>query len=244
MTVQTKTNKILLLGGPPHDTYDAHKLGLPHYAFSVFIFNSNGELLMQKRAGCKYHSGGLWSNTCCSHPLSDDILQIRKYAEERLLFEMGISSPLEYVFDFNYKAQCGDLIENEHDYVFIGYSNAEPQVNPIEVEDYKWIDMESIEKDRIENPQKYTVWFNFIMNRYYFKIKTFLRKRNSEKSMKMAIKNKLLYIKSIFTPVLSVYDFSDDFVDKIIVSKELSNNSLFKKITKKRKLNIDSHNLL
>jgi isopentenyl-diphosphate delta-isomerase len=162
---------VLLLNGKQHDKYDAHKFGLPHYAFSVFIFNSKNELLMQKRAISKYHSGGLWSNTCCSHPLSNNLSLIGKVAEERLSQEMGIICPLKYVFEFEYKAQCDNLIENEYDYVFIGYSDVMPLVNPVEVDEYKWNSLENINRERMIYPQEYTAWFNIILDRYLTKFK-------------------------------------------------------------------------
>jgi isopentenyl-diphosphate delta-isomerase len=155
---------VLLLNGEQCDKIFAHKHGMAHYAFSVFVFNFQNELLLQKRAKSKYHSGGLWTNTCCSHPLTNNLKQIKKIAENRLLYEMGIYCPLEYIFEFEYKTQCGELIENEYDYVFVGYSNQNPQINTDEVENYKWDTLDNITTHRMTYPQEYTQWFKILLN--------------------------------------------------------------------------------
>lgn len=108
-----------------------HQLGLMHRAFSVFIFNNRGDLLLQKRAKNKYHSAGLWSNACCSHPVSSDI---KKEAEKRLKKEMAIKCSLQKIFSFIYTAKAGDLTENEFDHVFVGQYNGEPKINKKEAE--------------------------------------------------------------------------------------------------------------
>lgn len=141
----------------------AHQKGLLHRCFSIFLFNSKGELLLQKRAKGKYHSGGLWSNTCCSHPEPNQ--NLKKEAQRRLKEEMGIEIDLEEVFTFIYKAKLGDLTEYEFDHVFFGEFDGNPKPIPEEAEDWKWIKAEELKKDIKENPEKYTHWFKLILNR-------------------------------------------------------------------------------
>jgi isopentenyl-diphosphate delta-isomerase len=137
---------------------EAHRKGLLHRAFSVFVFNSSNELLMQKRASSKYHSGGLWTNTCCSHPrLNETILDAGK---RRLQEEMGFSTELTEMFSFIYKADLDNqLIEHEYDFVLIGKFEDNPVVNLDEVEDFAYWNMDFIELDMEQNPKKYTEWF-------------------------------------------------------------------------------------
>jgi isopentenyl-diphosphate delta-isomerase len=142
---------------------EIHRQGRPHRAFSVLVFNSRGELLIQKRARIKYHSSGLWSNTCCSHPRPDK--NIKSEAEERLNQEMGINCPLKEVFKFSYKVNLGNLIENEFDHVFFGNFDGDPNPDKKEAEDWKWIDLEDLKKDINENPDDYTYWFKLILER-------------------------------------------------------------------------------
>lgn len=136
----------------------AHQQGELHRAFSVFIFNDKGELLLQQRASNKYHGGGLWTNTCCSHPqLGEDI---RMSAIERLHYEMGLKCDLKLVYSFIYKEPVeNNLIEHELDYVFVGQTNQNPVLNKDEVQDYKWMNPTEILSDINENPSHYTVWF-------------------------------------------------------------------------------------
>lgn len=137
---------------------EAHEKGVLHRAFSIFVLNDKNEILMQQRADSKYHGGGLWTNTCCSHPqLDEELLQA---AAERLKFEMGMEAQLKYAFSFLYKGEVeNNLIEHELDHVILGYSNQNPQINPDEVKDFKWVSIESLDKDRKEHPEKYTIWF-------------------------------------------------------------------------------------
>ena len=137
---------------------EAHQKGLLHRAFSVFIFNSDYKLLLQKRASSKYHSGGLWTNTCCSHPRDgEDIIDA---ANRRLNEEMGIKTSLRKVFDFIYTAKLdNNLIENEFDHVFYGVYDIDPIINKDEAEDFKWVDMETLKNDIENNKDQYTVWF-------------------------------------------------------------------------------------
>lgn len=135
-----------------------HELGLLHRAFSVFIFNSDGDLLLQQRADEKYHSGGLWTNTCCSHPRWGESLE--DAVEERLFAEMGITAETNYAFNFIYKVEFGNgLTEHELDHVFIGTSDVIPNPNPAEVKNWKYCSMNYIRQDMRKHPERYTVWF-------------------------------------------------------------------------------------
>ena len=145
---------------------EAHQKGLLHRAFSIFIFNSKYELLLQKRASSKYHSGGLWTNTCCSHPREgEDILDA---ANRRLIEEMGIETSLRKVHEFIYKAELdNDLTEYEFDHVFYGVYNEEPIINKDEADDFKWIDMDSLNEDIKTNGDNYTIWFKIAFEYFY-----------------------------------------------------------------------------
>lgn len=149
----------------------AHRERKLHRAFSVFIFNSKGELLIQKRAKRKYHSGGLWANTCCSHPRLGK--NLKKEAEKRLKEEMGIDCNLKKVFNLIYNIQVktrgGILFEHEFDHIFVGKFNGNPKPNKKEVEDWKWIGLDELKRDIKKNPQKYASWFKIILKK--FKIK-------------------------------------------------------------------------
>ncbi len=145
---------------------EAHEKGLLHRAFSIFIFNSRYELLLQKRASSKYHSGGLWTNTCCSHPREgEDTLDA---ANRRLYEEMGIKTSLRKVYDFIYKAELDNqLTEHEFDHVFYGVCDIDPKLNKDEAEDFKWVDMETLNNDIIKNEDNYTVWFKIAFEYFY-----------------------------------------------------------------------------
>ena len=145
---------------------EAHEKGVLHRAFSIFIFNSKYELLLQKRASSKYHSGGLWTNTCCSHPREgEDILDA---ANRRLDEEMGIKTSLRKVYDFIYKAELDNqLTEHEFDHVFYGVFDNDPILNKDEAEDFKWVDMETLNNDIIKNEENYTVWFKIAFEYFY-----------------------------------------------------------------------------
>lgn len=137
---------------------EAHRQGILHRAFSIFVFNDKNELLLQQRAFGKYHSPGLWTNSCCSHPRPGERLEIA--ARRRLMEEMGISCDLNNSFSFIYKAEVGNnLIEHEYDHVFIGRYNGEPVINKNEVNDWKYLSLDSV-RDEINNfPEKFTIWF-------------------------------------------------------------------------------------
>tara|TARA_B100001093_G_scaffold373974_1_gene358979 strand:- start:804 stop:1322 length:519 start_codon:yes stop_codon:yes gene_type:complete len=145
---------------------EAHEKGLLHRAFSVFIFNNDYKLLLQKRATSKYHSGGLWTNTCCSHPREGE--DISEAANRRLFEEMGIKTSLRKVYDFIYKAELDNgLTENEFDHVFYGVYDKEPKINLEEADDYKWMDMDSLNDDINNNGGNYTVWFKIAFEYFY-----------------------------------------------------------------------------
>lgn len=141
---------------------EAHERGRLHRAFSVVLFNSRGEMLLQKRSRSKYHSGGLWTNACCSHPLPDESMDhsIRR----KLMQEMGIDLPLTFAFKFIYHARLDSrLTEHEYDHVFVGWFDGEPVINEEEVEDWKYIDLAALRLDLIQNPGAYTHWFKIIV---------------------------------------------------------------------------------
>ena len=145
---------------------EAHEKGLLHRAFSVFVFNSKQEVLLQQRAACKYHSPNLWTNTCCSHPRVGETNQ--QAGERRLQEEMGLQVPLQEVFSFIYKAPFDNgLTEHEYDHVLIGYSDAQPQINPEEVASWKWLSLEAIKEDILQAPERYTAWFKIIFEEFY-----------------------------------------------------------------------------
>ena len=145
---------------------EAHQKGVLHRAFSIFIFNNKYELLLQKRASSKYHSGGLWTNTCCSHPREDE--DILDAANRRLIEEMGIETSLRKVYEFTYKAELdNDLTEHEFDHVFYGVVITNPVINKDEAEDFKWVDMETLNNDIIKNENNYTVWFKIAFEYFY-----------------------------------------------------------------------------
>jgi len=142
----------------------AHVEGVLHRAFSIFIFNSENKLLLQKRASSKYHCGGLWTNTCCSHPRENEI--ILDAANRRLQEEMGMQCELKPLFNFVYKAEFENgLTEHEYDHVFVGQSNQIPELNTEEVEDYRYIDLEELQAEIKVSPQNFTPWFLIALDR-------------------------------------------------------------------------------
>ncbi len=144
---------------------EAHEKGILHRAISVFVFNDENKLLLQRRSLKKYHSSGLWTNTACTHPFPGESNE--KAAIRRLKEEMGITlSNVHKLFDFIYKEQLENgLIEHEFDHVFVAYSNEIPKPNKDEVEDYKYVDLDELLKDIKENPLNYTIWFRLIIDR-------------------------------------------------------------------------------
>lgn len=145
---------------------EAHEKALLHRAFSVFIVNDDGEIMLQQRAASKYHSPLLWTNTCCSHQrVGESNLDAGK---RRLQEEMGFEAELKELFSFIYKAPFDNgLTEHEYDHVMIGNFNTDPKINPEEVEAWKWMSPELVKKDITNNPKEYTVWFKIIFEKFY-----------------------------------------------------------------------------
>ena len=149
---------------------EAHVKGLLHRAFSVIIFNSKGEILLQKRASTKYHTPNLWSNTCCSHQREgEDNLSAGK---RRLNEEMGFVTNLQNFSSFVYRVVFSNgLIEHENDHIMLGVFDGVPKPNPNEVDEWKWIDIDVLLQDMKINPDQYTAWFKIIMNNYHESLK-------------------------------------------------------------------------
>ncbi len=144
---------------------EAHEKGLLHRAFSVFIFNDNDDLLLQQRALTKYHTPGLWTNTCCSHQKEGE--SHIEAGKRRLEEEMGFSVPLKEIMSFTYKAPFANgLTEHEFDHILVGYYNNNPKPNPDEVADYKWRSINQIKSDIANYPEEFTAWFKIIFDKY------------------------------------------------------------------------------
>ena len=152
---------------------EAHLTGALHRAFSIFIFNSKGEMLLQQRATTKYHNGELWTNACCSHPAPGEATPIA--ANRRLQEELGFTTSLEKVFDFTYKSTFENgLTEYEFDHVFIGTYDGKIKANSDEVKDYCFTTIDELESSLKNSPQKFTVWFKIA----FPKIKAFISAKN------------------------------------------------------------------
>jgi isopentenyl-diphosphate delta-isomerase len=149
---------------------EAHEKGLLHRAFSIFIFNDNNELLLQKRALHKYHSGGLWTNTCCSHQrFGESTLDA---AHRRLQEEMGFDCYMEKSFDFIYQTEFNNgLSEHEFDHVVIGHYNGAIQINHDEVCEYQYMSLENIQNDMLLNAEDYTFWFKIAFEKIHEQLK-------------------------------------------------------------------------
>ncbi len=149
---------------------EAHEKALLHRAFSVFVFNDKKELMIQQRALSKYHSPGLWTNTCCSHQrVGESNIEAGK---RRLQEEMGFTTDLKDTISFIYRAPFDNgLTEHEYDHILVGSFEGTPNLNPDEVAAWKWMSLEDIEKDMQENPGIYTEWFKIIFEKYYSHIK-------------------------------------------------------------------------
>lgn len=149
---------------------EAHEKGLLHRAFSVFVFNDEGQLLLQQRALHKYHTPGKWANTCCSHQ-RDGELSIDA-GKRRLEEEMGFVTDLEFRKTFVYKANFDNgLTEHELDHIMVGTYNEDPVINPEEVAAFKWVNMADLQLDIELHPEKYTAWFKIIMSEHIDAIK-------------------------------------------------------------------------
>ena len=159
--VDEQDNPIGLMG-----KLEAHQKAVLHRAFSVFILNDKGELMLQQRAAGKYHSPNLWTNTCCSHPREGETTV--EAGKRRLQEEMGFVTDLTDVQTFIYKAPFDNgLTEHELDHILIGYYNEAPNINPDEVGDWCWELPENIKKDIAAHPHRYTEWFKIIFDRFY-----------------------------------------------------------------------------
>jgi isopentenyl-diphosphate delta-isomerase len=142
---------------------EAHQKGLLHRAFSIVIFNSKGEMLLQQRAVEKYHSGGLWTNACCSHPRPGETLE--EAGKRKLRQEMGFDCDLNYSHKFIYKVELDNqLTEYEWDYVLIGYYDGTPAINRHEAQAWKYESLDSIRNDARQNPHVYTCWFRLMID--------------------------------------------------------------------------------
>lgn len=143
-----------------------HQDGKLHRAFSIFVFNSQNKMLLQKRAKAKYHCGGLWTNTCCSHPKKGKLLE--EEVHKRLQEEMGFDCELKEIGDFIYKAKFDNgLTEHEYDHVFTGEFNGKPNINPEEADNYQWISLEYLKKEIKRNPDDFTVWFKIAIEKFF-----------------------------------------------------------------------------
>ncbi|NVO21605.1 MAG: isopentenyl-diphosphate Delta-isomerase [Bacteroidetes bacterium] len=165
----TEEEKVVLVDENDHtigemEKMAAHRSGALHRAVSILVFNNRNELMLQQRALSKYHSPGLWTNTCCSHPHPGE--PTPQAAHRRLKEEMGFECQLNKVFDFTYKAEFENgLTEHEFDHVYVGYYDRDPVLNPDEAEAFKWMSVRSILQDMRAQQEKYTVWFHLIMQK-------------------------------------------------------------------------------
>jgi len=145
---------------------EAHQKGILHRAFSIFVFNDNNEMMLQQRALNKYHSPGLWTNTCCSHQRDGETSL--EAGKRRLEEEMGFITPLKETDSFIYKAPFDNgLTEHELDHILVGNYNGVPEINQAEVASWKWMTLEQIQKDMQINPDDYTAWFKIIIDKFH-----------------------------------------------------------------------------
>ena len=145
---------------------EAHQKGLLHRAFSVFVFNDQNELMLQQRALHKYHSPGLWTNTCCSHQRDGE--SSLEAGSRRLLEEMGFQTPLKNTFSFIYTATFDNgLTEHEFDHIMLGTYNDAPKINKEEVAAWKWMSIEDVKENIQNEPDIYTAWFKIIFDKFY-----------------------------------------------------------------------------
>ena len=139
-----------------------HRSGALHRAFSVFVFDRRGRLLMQRRAPGKYHSAGLWSNTACGHPRPGEATAAA--ARRRLREEMGLDCKLRKAFEFIYRAELeGALVEHEYDHVFFGTHEGDPAPDPSEVGDWRWMSTDELRRGLREEPGRYTYWLKLVV---------------------------------------------------------------------------------
>lgn len=160
---------------------DAHRRGLKHRAVSALVRNGAGGFLLQRRALSKYHSGGLWTNACCSHPLPGE--EALTATHRRLHQEMGFDCPLEPLFIVHYRADVSDgLVENELVHVFGGTYEGPVRPDPAEAHDFRWLTLDALEADMAERPQSYTVWFRKYMSKNREDIAAWLRETPDERA--------------------------------------------------------------
>jgi isopentenyl-diphosphate delta-isomerase len=161
--------KVILVDENDHaigemEKMEAHEKAVLHRAFSIFIFNDKGEMMLQQRAFSKYHSPGLWTNTCCSHPRPGETLD--DATNRRIVEEMGFTCQMDKAFSFIYYAPFDHgLTEHELDHVFIGKYNESPVINTDEVASWKWIEIPELLEDVKNNPENYTVWFKIALEK-------------------------------------------------------------------------------
>lgn len=174
------------------DKVSIHRKGLLHRAFSILIFNRQQQLVLQRRAMSKYHSAGLWTNTCCGHPFNEK--SIIKYAQQRLKEEMGMNCDLIFTFKFAYHSTLENgLIENEIDHVFIGITEQEPILNLEETDSYMWVNEIDLRNDIQIHPEKYTIWFRIILEHLQQKNTSF--KQLLQENLYNNVKAKKRYVK-------------------------------------------------
>ncbi|MFN3170120.1 MAG: isopentenyl-diphosphate Delta-isomerase [Hyphomicrobiales bacterium] len=152
----------------PIEKLRAHELGVLHLAISAFVFSPRGELLIQRRAYEKYHCGGLWANTCCSHPHWQE--DIADCAHRRMQEELGITLPLEPIGEVTYRADVGGgLTEHEHVHMFKGIADPQtwiPKPNPDEIAELRWVSMDRLFAENEQNPEHFTPWFRLYIQRW------------------------------------------------------------------------------
>ncbi|HEY1021778.1 MAG TPA: isopentenyl-diphosphate Delta-isomerase [Flavisolibacter sp.] len=161
---------------------EAHEKGVLHRAFSVFIFDKEGRMLLQQRAAQKYHGAYLWTNACCSHPMRDE--PVEEAAQRRLMEEMGFQTPLKKIFAFTYRATVeNNLVEHEYDHVFAGEYEGAVEMNPEEVCNYAYEDMVVIKKQLQADPERFTSWFRiaFPQIEAWWKVQYGSRKKDGKK---------------------------------------------------------------
>jgi isopentenyl-diphosphate delta-isomerase len=166
------SNKNMVILVNEHDEWtgtmeklQAHQEGALHRAFSVFVLNSKNELLLQQRAISKYHSAGLWSNTCCSHPMPGE--STLAGAGRRLEEEMGFTCKLQPTFTMRYRAEVGNnLVENEYDHIYVGHFDGNINANADEVKDYKFLPLEEVQQWMTQEPQVFTTWFHLAFPKF------------------------------------------------------------------------------
>jgi isopentenyl-diphosphate Delta-isomerase len=167
-TIDTNWSEVILINENDEpigvgEKVKTHREGKLHRAFSIFVFNSKGQLLIQRRASVKYHSNGLWSNTCCGHPRPGEMTE--QAARRRLKEEMGFVCDLKVIFHFTYQVRLSEeFSEHEYDHVLMGVFDGDPHPAPDEVDDWRWADLETLRNDIRAHPDNYTYWFKLSLD--------------------------------------------------------------------------------